>query len=762
MASYLVSLFKNTNKEDMRIAFYSGLLHDIAHPVSSFEGTMKTLQESFEKLNITKSYETYSIIDKEVLKDLINTVAFFVSIPKVKEKVIPVPWNKLSALFDMINKELFYEIIICSMNYEHSFLSAAAVFYATIFNIIKEKKITFYEAVDQLIAAKLNDYNDLFQIIQCIALHDRKASTDYKGLLKTRQITELNTDEFFLPIITIMADEIQEWGRPISADERSLVDDCIIVYDENENIIIKYACTFDKEILKDIEYCFLEHFFSKIRIFSLLKNNNKTFNLELEININEGLEILTNVNNSANINFIRSERDILWPLYINWCNNIDEDGNKYVVTYIAYPSKKEKFISSLIIYESDDREIIDKIKKIINNTQNIVKIILSGKSCELNISNGFIIKGDFINYQFTSMKNNSIFHIPKNYKILENNGIIFLKNIIINKINNNENINIYNLHHIPKPHFLDLDWRFNYKSINSILKFIYENIDKKGKVCYLGCPSLALYHNKYTNETNIDFTLFDKGHYALNKWLENKYIEEKKYVRYDVYNKIPDEYLHKYDIVIMDPPWYKEIYELFLNRAVALVKKNGIIGFAEYPGYPGKKDKINEFKNIREKLLGHSCKFSLYCSIEIAYFEPEFEKSWSGHKEFVHSAIGTYRPAYMDFYLINNPLFIKNINSTSHTYLYDSNFIKNIDYENGYMKIKNNYNDYFNNEYTCRLKTRKILKRLKNESDNDSSWIGWTTNNTIVFFEKRNNGEKIYSIKELIDYVINYEKDKAK
>jgi hypothetical protein len=769
MSSSLVAIFrKKDHNKEMELAFYSGLLHDIAHPVASFEGTIQTIQESFKKLNITKSSETNLIIDKDVLKYLVNTIAFIASIPNIKNEKIPVPWDNLNGLLEIVNKELFYEEIMCSMNNEHSFLSAAVVFNAFVHKAFKDMddSTISYEGVNKLIALKTIDYNDLFQIVQCIALHDRKAACNYKGLLKTRQISMLDMKNFFLPVITIMADEIQEWGRPISANEHSLVVNCNVICDDNENVKVKFNCNFRKEILKEKEYCFLEHFFSKIRIFSRLKNENDiVFILELQIYIEDGLDIFTDNVDSGTIILTQREKDVLWPDGVNWCNSVQRDNDKNLITLVSYTSDPKNIISSSIVFEAKENILINELKEKLSYSKKINKIILSNKSCEIEIDDNIIIKGDIKNYQYTAFQEQSIIRPPDNYEILKNKniGILFLEDISIDSLKEDKSKHIQekNLHLFPQPHFLDLDWRFNYKTINSILEFISKNIKKedgkKGRVCYLGCPSLALYHNGKINEMGVDFTLFDKGHFALRKWLENDYIDKNNFVEYDVQQEIKDEYSHQFDMVIMDPPWYKEFYELFLTRAVEFVKENSIIGFVEYPGYPEKNKKITEFKRIKKKLLGSSCKFSLYCSIEVAYEEPNFEKKWQGHKNFVHSAIGTYRPAYIDFYLIGNPDHASNKNLTLPANFYNSENVQNIEYKDGYVKLKNDYETYFNDIYYWKFKIRKKLNRIKNESDEDFSWVGWSTNNTLIFAKTKSDGIKINNRGELLERLIEYE-----
>jgi hypothetical protein len=756
MSSYLVSII-NHNYEDIKLAFFSGLLHDIAHPLSSYEGTIQSIQESLIKLNITKSTITNSIINTDMIKNWVNAIAFIASIPSIKEKKIPQPLYDLDDLFNEINPKLLYEEILCSMSHEHSFLSAVVVLNTAISKVSKANDDVFNDGVKRLFANQ-EDYKDLFQIIQCIALHDRKAAIDYRGLSKFKQITIIDMKDFFLPVITIMADEIQEWGRPISSNEKSIVTDCDISYNNEELFILKYNCEFKKETLKEINYCFLEHFYSKIRIFSRLKNEKgNVIKLEMQINIIEGLKICTGNDYSSELKF--EKNDVIWPGNNVLPNYFSEENDKRLITLISYPSDNTNVISSFIILESKQKEVMDRLKKDLYRSDMMIKnLTMSIDSCKMTINDNIFIEGEIEAYLYTEYQKESIIQHLDKCEILKKIGILVLKDVSINineenRLHHNQLDDNY-VHLIPQPHFLDLDWRFNYQTIYSILNFVSTNANN-GKVCYLGCPSLALYHNRQIQTMNTKFTLFDRGHYALNKWIQKGYIEKNNFVEYDVYLKIPNEYLHQYDMIIMDPPWYKDFYAMFLKRAIAFVKNNGIIGIVEYPGYPGHEEKIENFKIIRKKIF-RSITISPYCSIEVAYTEPDFEKIWHEHKKFVHSAIGTYRPAYMDFYLINNTDYdnIDNKDEILSDYSYSSTNDINIEYENGYVRLKKDFENYFIDDNKWNFTTRKSLKRIPN---NKSSWVGWSTNNTIINIEPQ-KGLKISNQAELLACLMDFEK----
>jgi len=104
----------------------------------------------------------------------------------------------------------------------------------------------------------------------------------------------------------------------------------------------------------------------------------------------------------------------------------------------------------------------------------------------------------------------------------------------------------------------------------------------------------------------------------------------------------------------------------------------------------------------------------------------------------------------MDFYLISSTVSIKNEDVTLPNY--DKYNEINIEYTNGYVRLKEDFNKYFNNEYYWTFTTYKSLKRI----NINFQWIGWSTNNTTINVNSE-KGEKINNQDELIDYLIKYE-----
>ena len=180
---------------------------------------------------------------------------------------------------------------------------------------------------------------------------------------------------------------------------------------------------------------------------------------------------------------------------------------------------------------------------------------------------------------------------------------------------------------------------------------------RRARICYLGCPSLALWHaTQFSSDT--DWMLLDKGHFALKHWLEaESWIQPDRHLPYDVYAPVPEDVSHSFDIVLTDPPWYDPEYQLFMRRAVQLLVPGGILGITYYPPSldPEKYERFQRF-GFGETIRG----FREFGALEIAYSPPEFETTQVAHERFQHPESGTYRAGFMDFFQAPDELSLPN------------------------------------------------------------------------------------------------------
>jgi len=295
----------------------------------------------------------------------------------------------------------------------------------------------------------------------------------------------------------------------------------------------------------------------------------------------------------------------------------------------------------------------------------------------------------------------------------------------------------------PHPHFLDFDWRFTVKTCRAILGFARHQSELlKGKICYLGCPTLALWHHQYfPDESNWD--LLDRGHYALSLWVKDNEVPKGEFVTYDVFNALKAELMHQYAIVIADPPWYEPQYKIFCMRARELVKPEGIVGVTHYPKFDDRK--YAEFQKIRFGSI--MCELQEFGAMEIDYHAPEFERASNLHERYEHPGLGIYRPGYIDFYQAP-AIEMKEVSTDKPPMpvllpyslpLEDGHHLRCVSKEELEMAFR---------EKKFRVSRRASIKRIKSIPP---SWIAWSSRNAIV--RSSDSGQKINSQEELTRFV---------
>lgn len=295
-------------------------------------------------------------------------------------------------------------------------------------------------------------------------------------------------------------------------------------------------------------------------------------------------------------------------------------------------------------------------------------------------------------------------------------------------------------HLLPHPHFLDFDWRFTEHSAKWIVQAAKYYAEEK-PICYLGCPTLAIWHSTLNSSDN-NWILLDRGHFALEKWIDNT-IPRDRWREYDVFNPLPADLARKFAVVVTDPPWYAPDYDAFCKRVEQLILPGGLAFISSYPPFrPYKADKHMRFSHVIKNELG---KPTWLGSMEIDYEIPEFELSWEGHKQFQHLGLGVYRPGYLDVYRCVNKVIHETDGQATRRFL------------SKWQGLSGNHHIRYSTtiEYPCtvRIERRKKLKRpLKNELQNI---IAWTSKNAIV--QKRKRGIEVANIAELISHAEEWE-----
>lgn len=124
---------------------------------------------------------------------------------------------------------------------------------------------------------------------------------------------------------------------------------------------------------------------------------------------------------------------------------------------------------------------------------------------------------------------------------------------------------------LPTPHLANYEWRYTEESANKIVDYILNTENKKINICCLGTPTIAL-------------ELINRGHFVTLLDINNPLIDciKKIYdetkiecITYDAQKNIPQRLINKFDIILINPPWYLDYYELFISRALQLMKEEG-------------------------------------------------------------------------------------------------------------------------------------------------------------------------------------------
>ena len=764
LAAYLAELVLPSDPQmynRVLVSFLAGLLHDIAHPLASYEKVGKAIEETLELLKLPISSRVQALVDRnEAMRENICVVVLLSSISdlETKQKEPLLPWKFRDKMIKMAEPRLLFEEVICAICNDHALLSAVVVLNAALTSdSIDSRFLRLRDILQRGSGPKLEEpWREFLNLIQSIALHDRKISSTWHGGREEQGGVPMPLDfiNFPVPTIVAIADNLQEWGRPIADFRKTLVIGCDITIKRDELLAI-YDVNVRASAIGGTPYSFLEHFFAKARNFSQIgRNDDNKLKFEVMARV-EGELMLSDCGLSASELVFEADdpEQVIWPYR-------EEDqitGIKLtpdrVFLALRRPASKQGIdyltTSDFIVLNTENST---QILSAIGNKESVKSINIKPPNVKIEMIN-CQISGTIDRYHFRRLKKaGTMVKTDDQIDFSEPVGILEMKEVTVSR-----KLGVTRLarksgeppHLYPCPHFLDLDWRFSSESIYAILQFIAEH-GRGGRACYLGCPTLALYHEA-SEGIEVEYTLLDKGHYGIETWCQAGLIDGAKIIKYDVFKKLPEGLMQGYDIVIMDSPWYEEYYEVFWYRAMELVKPGKFIGVAEYPGY--KRSKLNKMESIRKTIVKELGGKSFFASIEISYSAPDFEKAWQADKTFTHTAIGAYRPAYMDFYQIDVPRV--SIGDISKRYEHLPVLSKVIDLGDGhYVRCTENLDMLLKTRPRISLSTRKSLDRQMHTTGNI---IGWNTKNTIVEVKSKGEEGPVDNQEDLIEIIKKWE-----
>jgi dGTPase len=169
----------------------------------------------------------------------------------------------------------------------------------------------------------------------------------------------------------------------------------------------------------------------------------------------------------------------------------------------------------------------------------------------------------------------------------------------------------------PAPDPMRSQWWFSLDTIEELAIRIYKLCDSKD-ASFLGSPTVGLF---YSHCFKTPAVLLDIDSDILTSVTALTNVDV---YQYDVADELPEELINKFQVILIDPPWYPSILEAFLYRANELIEPEGYI-LCTLPSLFTRPDVTKE----RLILLGGLLKSNFeVVSIEsnlVRYEAPEFE-----------------------------------------------------------------------------------------------------------------------------------------
>ena len=638
------------------ITFFSGLFHDIAFPISSFPDTVDKLASVLTNLQKNpSSFRSQGLVGTEFLQLSLHYVALLSAVPSLLAKYPQGcnPWDDPAGAISPVNARLLQELLLCAKAEDHAIISAAILFHRAVLARCKEDPHNIDDGVRTLMMhmtgpAATEEGKEFLGILQCIALHDRKASLKFHPVATYPRDApaHLQWDDFGLPIIMSIADEFQEWGRPVGALEGvGLVDAKVDLSDGK--VDADYQWNTDVRTFANVPYSLLYMLVGKLRVCGAFERadgaTERPFDVACYLRDLGAFTMQYVAHRDFVLAFGRKALSInmsTWPKEGVAPSEYRGTNGEHLIR-ISLATDGDQGHDYLII-EGEPKACND-LMKVAKSSRRLRSIALKAGNLKLEFEDNSAFTGRLQECYFGTIEGGS----PTG--CFPNAGACTVFRVQMGSSEEAQFIlperAVLGLHLLPHPHFLDLDWRFTERTAKWVAAAAKHYADPE-MICYLGCPTVALYHTLlYSSDRN--WVLLDRGHFALSKWREGP-LSQAQWTNYDVFDALPGDLAGRFAVVVTDPPWYEREYQAFCRRAAQLVRPDGFAFVSSYPAYPPyKPEKHARFGHILKSEFSDPTSLG---SLEIDYEIPEFEKAWGGEKLFQHPGLRAYRPAYLDMY----------------------------------------------------------------------------------------------------------------
>ncbi len=753
------------------IGFLSGLLHDLALPLTTFPKTVSSLAEALREAqhqpeNSQQSIQPHVLLlDQEILRRSLSYVALLASVQNVPHSIEAStlrPWEDRSGALQLTDAGVLIDELLCAISGDHALISAALIFDYAVHGA--KEHGDFDSGVKTLFPRMTGsdstpEGRELACILQCIALHDRRAAAEHHGVLDVPTTTPqpISIQDFTLPSIVAIADELQEWGRSLGKPhEIGAIDADIRISESSVRAIFTMsnrAATFES-----VRFCLLEYLLGKFKTIGRIRITSAfdaVLSLTLKVTNLTAFHLVYVCNGmNSTIKYKRPVEQLdfsTWPKGGNLQREVTGSNVSHLVAFQrgSRADDKRDFLNI-----SGDGAYVEEFVKWARMNTPLESLSIEAGKVVIRLKGGYKVWGKPLAYRFGKVSASSI---PAT--VFPPSGRIGHIELSLQGDNSSEEEMqgppAIDPQKTPHPHFLDFDWRFTSQTAVALVDAARHHANGN-MIGYLGCPTLALWHaRRYPEEEN--WLLLDRGHFSLAEWLDNQ-IPRSQYEPLDVFNDIPTKLLGRFSLVLTDPPWYDPHYESFWRTAYALLTPKGVLGVSHYPRSLDER----KFEWFRLKLARSAARaMREFGAIEIDYDIPEFESAANGlHRKFMHPALGVYRPGFMDFYRMpdeklswedkpRRPLRLDPASVLTHSISLD---------EGHHLRCRPV--SQLTNQFPLEVEAvRRGIKRLTRLPD---AWIAWSSRNLIVRkAATTREGDRLESLSDLAKFVIEKEQPNA-
>ena len=177
---------------------------------------------------------------------------------------------------------------------------------------------------------------------------------------------------------------------------------------------------------------------------------------------------------------------------------------------------------------------------------------------------------------------------------------------------------------LPVPHILDYDWRFSLQGLEYMAEQIKRNVKgKDATIAFLGAPTLFKYFYKKSYR-NIKLILVD-----INATKHSVGIDANRasFIDCNLNGSCKELHAINADMVVMDPPWYLNYYQLFFDRASLMCKLGSQIMCIMPPKFTKARTE-NETEMLLESLnKDYGLVKKHYHSGVVSYHTPPYEQN---------------------------------------------------------------------------------------------------------------------------------------